>query len=171
MNKKLHGKSRVRIAFASAIVILFILIIPALIIERSSQKELDALKAKRIELSSLNSEYETLKTRVDVIERKSTLAQVSGVANAVDSTVSSLGIKEKIKSIKAVGNREMKSSMVEESAEIRIDRVSMNEMVNIFSKIEDAPMILSVKRVAIKKSFENPELLDITMTVALFTRK
>jgi hypothetical protein len=32
-------------------------------------------------------------------------------------------------------------------------------------------VILSVKRAMMKKSFENPELLDVTMTIALFTKK
>jgi hypothetical protein len=58
--------------------------------------------------------------------------------------------------------------MGEESAEIQIEKLNMTELVHLFFKIENAPMILAVKRVIIKKSFENPELLDVTMAVSLF---
>lgn len=164
-------EARRRMTLISIALFLYILIIPAFIMERSAKKELDTLKSKRNELSSLTSEFRSLKEQVDVIEQRSTLTQISGIANALDSILSSLGIKGKMKSVKAVGSREIKGSMTEESAEVRLEKVTLNELVNIFYKIGDAPMILSVKRATIKKSFENPELLDVTMTIALFTKK
>jgi hypothetical protein len=105
------------------------------------------------------------------VEQKTTSARVQGIANAVDSIVSSLGIKGKLKAVKGLGSREIKGPMTEESAEMQLERVSMNELVNIFYRIGEAPVILSVKRATMKKSFENPELLDVTMTISLFTKK
>lgn len=159
------------IAFLSIILVLYVLIIPALIMERSSKKELDSLKLKRSELVVLGSEYRTLKEQVDAIEQKTAVKQASGIANALDSITSSMGIKGKVKSIKGIGNREMKGAMNEESAEVHLEKINLNELVNIFYKIGDAPMILSIKRAQVKKSFENPELFDVTMAVALFTKK
>jgi hypothetical protein len=150
---------------------LFILTIPLLIVERSAKKEVDTLKAKQKEIASLSREYKILKENVDFVEQRPSLSQIRGIANALDSISSSLGIKGKIKSVKAVGSREIQGSMSEESAEVLIEKVTLNELVNLFYKIGDAPMILSVKRVTMKKSFENPELLDVTMTMAFFTRK
>lgn len=171
MNKDFFAGFRGRTVLATVLLFLFVLIIPSVIIDGSAKKDLAMVRAKLGEVSALSSEYVTLKTKVDAVERKGALGQASGVVNAFDGIMSTLGVKDKIKSVKAVGSREMKGSMSEESAEVRMERTTMNEMVNIFSKIEDAPMILSVKRVTMKKSFENPELLDITMTVSLFTKK
>ena len=75
----------------------------------------------------------------------------------------------KMKSIKGTGTRKTPNQMSEETAEIQIEKLTINEMVQLIYKIEDAPMILAMKTVVIKKSFENPELLDVTMTVSLFT--
>jgi general secretion pathway protein M len=156
---------------ALVILALFVLVVPLLVIGRSAKKELDTLKTKQKEIASLGREYRTLKESVDSVEQRPSLSQIRGVANALDSVSSSLGIKAKIKSVKAVSNREIQGSMSEESAEVLIEKVTLNELVNLLYKINDAPMILSVKRVTMKKSFENPELLDLTMTIALFTRK
>jgi hypothetical protein len=47
----------------------------------------------------------------------------------------------------------------------------MNEMANIFYRIENGPFLLSIRRSDIKTDFENPTILDITMTVALVRPK
>jgi len=163
--------SRRRIIIASLLIGLYVLIIPAFVMERSAGKELDRLRAKQKEMSVLSEEYKLLKENVDFAEQRSTLAQIRGVASAADMLLSSIGMKGKIKSVKVISARELRGSMTEESAEVQMEKVTMNELVNIYYKVHEAPMVLSVKRAAIKKSFENPELLDMTMTIALFTRK
>jgi hypothetical protein len=44
-------------------------------------------------------------------------------------------------------------------------------MINVFYRIENAPMVLTVKKATIKKSFENPELLNITMVLSFLKAK
>ena len=73
-------------------------------------------------------------------------------------------------SVKSTGTREKKYAS-EEEAEVSVERVTMNEMVNILYRIENAPMILSVRKTSIKTSFDNPSLLNITMTVGLIKPK
>ncbi len=163
--------SRDIMVLAFIILGLFILIVPLLMTAKSASKELDTLKAKQKELASLSREYRTLKENVDFVEQRPSLSQIHGVANALDTISSSLGIKGKIKSVKTVTTREVAGSMTEESAEVLIEKVTLNELVNLFYRIGDAPMILSMKRVSMKKSFENPELLDVNMNLALFTKK
>ncbi len=164
-------RSRPQILVASLLIGLFVLIIPAFVMERSAGKELEALKAKQKELVVLGREYRIMKQNVDFVEQRSTTAQVRGIANALDMLSSSIGMKGKIKSVKVTGTREIQGSMTEETAEVQMEKVTMNELVNMYYHLGEAPAILSVKRTTIKKSFENPELLDITMTISLFTRK
>ena len=153
------------------VLFLFLLIIPGFILQRASSKEVDTLKSKRNELALLASEFSGLKGQVDVVELRTIPPQGKGIASVVDDIVLSLGIKGKLKAVKGLGSREIKGPMTEESAEVQLEKMDMNELVNMFYRIGEAPVILSVRRAAIKKSFENPELLDVTMTIALFTKK
>ncbi len=155
----------------SAVVFLAVLIVPAFILERASMKDLDSTKSRRAELKALGSEYRTLKDQVGSVEQKTTISKVNGIANVMEDIASSVGLKGKLKSIKGVGTREIQGSLTEESAEVQMDKVTLNELVNMFYRIGEAPVILSVKRTTIKKSFENPELLNVTMTLALFAKK
>jgi general secretion pathway protein M len=158
------------IALIAAVLIPFILIIPIVLAAKSSEKELRAQRMRLREISTLISEYRSLKGHIDSLEVKESLSKVSGIAQALDDTVTSVGMKGKIKSVKVLGQREVKDAM-EETADIYIERLTMNELINLFCRIEEAPFLFSMKGCTIKKTFENPELLNVTMSIALYRKK
>lgn len=159
-----------KILLLSALLCLYILIIPALIWERTSSEELSQIKARSTEFSILSAEYRALKEQAGSIEEKSFLTKTSGIAQTLEDVFLSLGVKGKVRSIRGIRSREIKDQLNEETAEIQMEQVNMNELVNIFYKLENAPLPLSIQKAAIKKSFDRPDFLDVTMTIALFTR-
>jgi general secretion pathway protein M len=162
--------NRSTVIFAGSILLLSILVVFLAVAVTSSEKEVSAERARLRELSVLTGEYRSLKGRIDSLEAKESLTKVSGIAQAIDDTVASIGLKAKLKSVKEQGQREVKDEK-EETAEIYLERITMNELVNLFYRIEEAPFLFSVKGVTIKKSFENPELLNVTAVIALYRKK
>ncbi len=136
----------------------------------SERRELKLLKEQRKEMLMLKDEFLSLKQRIDAVENKKNLSNVQGVVQAIDEVFLPIGLKDKIKTVKSTGRREIKDGFEEES-DLQIEKVSMNEMINIFYKIENAPMVLTVRKAAMKKSFENPELLNITLTLSFLKAK
>jgi mannitol-specific phosphotransferase system IIBC component len=136
----------------------------------SNRKELKLLKEQRKEMLMLKDEFLSLKQKIDVVESKKNLSNVQGIIQAVDEVFLSIRLKDRVKTVKSTGKRDIKDGF-EEEAELQIEKVSMNEMVNIFHKIENAPMVLTIKKAAIKKSFENPELLNINLTLSFLKTK
>jgi general secretion pathway protein M len=159
-----------RVVVISAIAVLFVLSLVLFEVALSVKKERNTLKSQEKELFVLAAQYSELKRTVDSVEGKKSLTKVAGIVQAVDEIFGSLGLNEKVKSVKSAGTKEKKYA-VEEEADVSVEKVSMNELVNILYKIENAPMILSVKRTTIKSSFDNPSLLNITMTIGLITPK
>jgi len=136
----------------------------------SERKKLELMKEQRKEMLTLKEEFILLKQRVDAVESKKKLSSVQGIVQAVDEVFLPLGLKDKVKTVKFTGERETREGF-EEEADIYIEKVSMNEMVNIFYKIRNAPMALTIKKAGIKKSFENPELLNLTLTLSFLKSK
>jgi hypothetical protein len=136
----------------------------------SERRELKLLQEQRKEMLSLKEEFLSLRQRVTAVEGKKNLTDVQGVVQAVDDVFSSAGLKDKLKTVRSSGKREVKDGF-EEEADISIEKVSMNEMVNIFYRIENAPMILTIRKASIKKSFENPELLNISLVLSFLKPK
>lgn len=161
--------SRKKALAVAALAGLSILIIPGLLWERAARKDLSALTARHREFTLLAGEYRSLRENVNAIERKRTLTKTSTMAQAIGDIAQSVGIAGKVKSIKGTGTRTVAQRMSEEAAEVQIEKINMNEMIQLMVKIENAPMILTVKSATIKKSFENQQLLDITLAVSLFT--
>lgn len=149
---------------------LVILIIPAFFIERAAKSEKSRLNTRQKELAVLASEYKTLKERLDTFEHKKTLTKAVSTAQALEDTLASLNLKARLKSVKLTGSREIKGTQ-EEVAEVILERMTMNELVNLFYRIENGPARIIVKKINIKKAFENPEFLNVSMTTVQFIEK
>ncbi len=158
-------KNKRLISIASVLIIFTIFVAYAVNLLSSERKELKLLKERRKEMLSLKHEFTTLRQRINALEMKKDFSHIEGIMEAIDDVFSSLGLKEKLKTVKSSGTREVKEGF-EEEADIYIEKVTMNEMVNIFYTIEHTPMLLTMKKATIKKSFEDPGLLNISLTLS-----
>ena len=136
----------------------------------SERKELQSLKGQLSEMITLKDEFMRLKQQVDAVEMKKNIVGAQGIVQAIDNVFQPLGLKDKVKSVKPGGTREIREGF-EEEANVSVEKVTMNEMANIFYRIEHAPMILTVKKATIKQSFENPELLNIALVLSFLKTK
>ena len=163
-------KNKRFISVLSVFIVFVIIISLAIRLLSSEKRELKLLREQQKEMIIVKDEFLSLKQRIDAVESKKNLSNVQGIVQAVDEVFLSIGLKDKVKTVKSTGRRDMKDGF-EEEAELQIEKVSMNEMVNIFYKIENAPMVLTIKKASIKKSFENPELLNIILTLSFLKAK
>lgn len=163
-------KNKRFISVLSVFIVFIIIISLAIRLLSSEKRELKLLREQQKEMIIVKDEFLSLKQRIDAVESKKNLSNVQGIVQAVDEVFLSIGLKDKVKTVKSTGRRDMKDGF-EEEAELQIEKVSMNEMVNIFYKIENAPMVLTIKKASIKKSFENPELLNIILTLSFLKAK
>lgn len=163
-------KNKRLIFIAFGLIIFTISVAYAVNILSSERKELKLLKEQKKEMLILKHDFLALRQRIDALERKKDLSHIEGIMQAVDNVLSSLGLKDKLKTIKSSGVREVKEGFEEES-DIYIEKVNMNEMVNIFYTIEYIPIVLTAKKVIIKKTFEDPELLNISLTLSFLRQQ
>jgi len=159
-----------KILLPAGVVLILLLCLALFASAGSARKEHARLAAKEAEILQLKDEFVSLKRRVDAVEGRKGIANVDGVVQAVDEIFRSLGLDKKVKSVKSAGARE-KVYGSEEDADVQVEKVSMNEMVNIYFRIENAPMILTVRKTTMKTAFDNPSLLNVTMTVSLIRPK
>ncbi len=163
-------KDRKIILGIAGLVIFIIMVSVALTILANERKHLLQLKEQRNEMIVLKDALLLLSRKVNTVEAKKELSNVQGIAQAVEEVFSSVGLKDRVKTVKSTGKRETKDGF-EEEADVYIEKVTMNEMVNIFYRIKNAPMVLTVKKVTVKKSFENPELLNISLILSFLKNK
>lgn len=159
-----------KLIITSGVIAILLLCIFLLDMSRSLKKENLQLRSQKNEFLMLKNEYVLLKNRVDSVEGKKSTVKTEGIVQAIDEVFKSIGLAQKIKSVKPLNAKE-KEFAFEEEADVQVERVSMNDMINIFHKIENAPMILSIKKTTMKTAFDSPTLLNITMTISLIKPK
>lgn len=131
------------------------------------QADLRRLEAEHNELRTLSEKILLTKGKLDRLDKKKGLMRVDGIVAAVDNIVTPLGLKSKLKALKPVQKRKT-GAVPGEEAILTMEHLTMNEIVNLFHKVRSAPYPLSVEHANIKKSFERPDLLDLTCSLFLF---
>jgi hypothetical protein len=132
----------------------------------SLKKEGSALRSQKEEMLLLRGDFLELSKKISAVEGKKSLIKVEGIIPAIDEIFRSTGLTQKVKSVKPTATRDKKHS-IEEEADVEVEKVNMNELVNVLYRLENAPMVLLIKKTRLKTSFEDPSLLNITMTVGL----
>lgn len=127
-----------------------------------AESRLDALKSQEKEILSMGAEVATLRAKLGAFEKRRRLTRVRGMEQAADEVLGSLGLRDRLDSLKR-----LESSEEAERAELRLKEIDMNEMVNILYSLENAPMPLVIKKVELKTAFDTPGKLKMAVTLAL----
>ena len=163
-------KDRRVVIFLSGLTVFVIVFVIGINLLSADKKALKNLKDQKQEMMTLKDELLTLQQKIQATESRKNLTATQGVVQAIDDVFVPVGLKDRIKTVKATGKREGRDGF-EEEADVYIEKVTMNEMVNILYRIENAPMILTIKKITIKKSFENPELMNISLILSFLKTK
>ncbi|MDD2319016.1 MAG: general secretion pathway protein GspM [Geobacteraceae bacterium] len=80
--------------------------------------------------------------------------------------IEEIGIKGKSSKVTPLKGEE-RGNYIEDSAEVNIEGLSLNEAVNLLYLLEKGNRPVLVKKANIKTRFDDPSLLDLTITIAL----
>ncbi len=171
---KAHLKSGRRNAYtliALFIVPVFILIAGYTAAGRYSsvRRAVAAKKAGLERFSRIEQEYAVKKARLDLLSRKAPLASGDSVISVLEETAKGIGINGKVTSLKPLAEKQA-SGYVEKEAEIKMEGVDLNQLVNFLYRIEANKYLLVTNEFSAKSRFDDPELLDIRLRVSLFAK-
>lgn len=80
--------------------------------------------------------------------------------------VDEIGIKGKNSQIKPLKGED-RPGFIEDAAEIRIEAVTANEMVNLLYRLEKGVKPVVIKKANIKTRYDDPARMDLTLNIAL----
>ncbi len=117
----------------------------------------------------VSRQYMALRAGRDEFTRRAALSPSQGILKAVDDIFTGMGLKEKIATLKSLDTSQI-NGLISEQAEITLKQVNLNETVNLLYRIENAPMLLTIRQAEFKNSFSAPAL-DIRLVLALTRKK
>ena len=86
--------------------------------------------------------------------------------DSVAKLIEEIGIKGKNSQIKPLKGEE-RPGVVEDAAEVKIEGLSANEMVNLLHRLEKGVKPVVIKKANHKTRYDDPARLDVTLNIAL----
>lgn len=131
------------------------------------ERKNEDLKSQLKEMQMFREELTHIKDIVESKEKKIGLTKANSIVSALEQILTSLGLKAKV--IKPLEKKRIKG-FTEEDAELQIENIDLNKIVNLFYKIENSPVPIKIKNATIKTTFENPDIFILSLTASLISR-
>lgn len=162
--ESLDQRTRLQWGIGIALILLIIILFTTL------NGQISALEKKRKARENDLVEMMTLKQRFLTAKLSSQrfAGRLAGV-RADDSPakiIEEIGIKGKSSKITPLKSEE-RGGFTEDSAEVKLDGLTLNEAVNLLYRLEKGTRPVLVKKANLKTRFDDPALLDLTLTIAL----
>jgi general secretion pathway protein M len=132
--------------------------------------QVNRLEKRRIAKESEIAELLVLKQRYQ--EANSSAQRSANRLSAVSAgdspakLIEETGIKGKSLQVKPLKTEE-RNGFQEESADVRIEGLTSNEVINLLFKLEQGTRPATIRKALFKTRFEDPSRLDLAMTVSL----
>ncbi len=166
---KLERREKILVSLAACCIAVFVLfqfiIFPFFDRREVIGRGIDAKRAGLKEIVKLRGEYESYKRGADGIQRylRSRMKSFT-LFSFLDQAAGKARVKDHIKYMKpsaSHSNGRFKESMVE----MKLDKISLKQLVDYLYLIESPENVVSIKRISIKDSKSAPGYLDAVMQV------
>jgi general secretion pathway protein M len=126
------------------------------------QRQVKEVQAMRQEFLLLQQRLQESEARLNKSQGFSLFSFVEGVAAQAASKENLVYMRPQPQSIQG--------EVREESVEIKLEKIQLDQMVRLLHAIESADAYLQVKNLRIRTRFDNRALLDVTLTVSSYGR-
>jgi general secretion pathway protein M len=162
--KEMEPAVRLRIGSGIAVLLVLAILYSAL---HDQTKKLERKRISReaalTEMMLLQQKYREASSGAQKLaNRLSAVAPDDSPAKLIEE----IGIKGKSSQIKPLKGEE-RPGFLEDAAEIRIEGLSANEVVNLLHRLEKGTKPVVIKRANLKTRYDDPAKLDITLNIAL----
>ena len=172
--QKLQPRERLFIGGAGAALVLLLLFKVAIdpLFKHSADLDRQIVTAHRqlAELRTMQQEYQRQKSVVDTINNQLKRQQNFAIFSRLEEFAGQTGIRNKILYMKPTVSTPSEVYN-EESVEIKMEGVTLEQLVRYLHQIENSPQLLKIKRLEIKPRFDNRQILTATFRVSAFTLK
>lgn len=168
MIKSLLLNDRRSLILFSAIAVVIISIIVISINSREARKRNDNLRAQLGKMETLSAGLSGIKEIVNSKEKKIEPARGSGVVSRLEAILKTMGFEAK--TIKPMQVKRIDEFM-EEDAELEIEKIDLNGIVNFMYQINNSPMPMKIKSASIKTTFEDHDKFILKLTASLISRE
>lgn len=120
------------------------------------------------ELTSLQEQYQQLEHQIKQV-RSDSHNNATGLLSFVENQVQQVAGRDKLTSMRPIAPVRH-DDILEEGVEVRIERVTLRQIVNMLEQLERARNPVRIKGLDLKVRFEDKSLFDVTLLISTFSK-
>jgi general secretion pathway protein M len=156
---------------AILLALLFTMVIdPMLAYSARLDKQMVVAQRELREVYTLQQEYQRQKTVVDRINAQLKRQKSFSVFSRLEELAKQTDTRNKILYMKPTVSTPS-DAYEEESVEIKMEDVTLEQLIKYLFQIENSPQFMKIKRLYIKPRMDNRQLLSVIFRVSTFTPK
>lgn len=136
---------------------------------KSFERKVAAKKEEIKKFKALEEEYLRKKSYIESFTKKAYSSGTDSIINLIEGIGNRAGVKERIVSIKPLEEKEVMGYR-QKGAEVRIEKIDLNQLINLLYLIENNRSLLVIKEFSMKSRFEDPNLIDVTINLAQLSK-
>ena len=169
----LQRREQVLVIGAGALVLLLafftFVIDPILARATNLERRLATADRQLAELQSLRGDYERQKRVIDRIDdRLRRQRRNFAIFSHLEQVAGRTGVQDKIQSMNTIASPPS-TEYKEESVEVRMEGVTLQQLVEYLHRVENSPQLLRIKRLQIAPGRENRQLLSVRLRISVFS--
>ena len=172
--RNLQQREKLFVIGAGALLVLFLIFKLTIdpMLKRSADLDRQIVTARRQldEVRTLQQDYQRQKSVVDSINSQLKNQPNFAIISRLDELAGQTGIRSKIGYMKPTVSPQ-NEVYNEDSVEVKMDGVTLEQLVQYLHQIENSPQLLKIKRLEMKPHFDNRQILSATFRVSAFTLK
>jgi general secretion pathway protein M len=172
--RNLQPRERMFVGGAGAVLVIFLIfklmIDPMLKRSADLERQIVTARQQLTELRTMQQDYQRQKSVVDGINSQLKKQPNFAIFSRLEELAGQTGIRSKIVHMKptvSTPNEVYK----EESVEVKMEGVTLDQLVQYLYQVENSPQLLKIKRLEMKPRFDNRQILTTTFRVSAYTLK
>ena len=171
--KQLSPRDRVTLLAGALIVVVLLFIFGIVAPYRSALERLDKKIASKqrqlVEVRQLSQEYRQLQQQLTASEQRLASSGDFSLLSFVEATSIRLAGRDSLTAMRPQPAATLEGFR-EEAVEVKLEKIRLNQLVQLLFAAESAPAPMLVKTLRIKPRFDDRNLLDVTLTFASYRR-
>ncbi len=173
MIANLNQRERIALGIGALVVLVTLVFFGIVSPYRESLDLLDrkiASRQKQVrEVQALRGQYLALQQKLNEAEKRLARGESFSLFSFVESLATRVASKENLVYMRPQPSS-VKEGFREDSVEIKLDKIRLNQLVQLLYELETTDAVLQVKNLRLKTRFEDRTLLDAVLTVSSYGR-
>lgn len=167
---------RVKLIAASAVIVALLILLAAVLIPyregvRMAESRIASQQLQLEEVRRLRIEHRRLQQALAAAERRfEATTRGFSLFSFVEEVTNRTGVRENLVSMRPQPTQ-LHGGFKEESVEIRLERVQLEQLVRLLHAMEAADVLLNMKSMRVKPRFDNRLQLDTILLVSYFQKE